>query len=256
MKSHGTHGQDYSPSKRQCVLYHTGTLARCYLKYKCFAKNTWGLIPFLHQALYIAVAGVSDCKGSLTTLMPPCLESENVTLATKGIQGLLLQQVFLTDALMRRLVSWIQQDSPKLRIWPTCAQTWAKLRHKECTAHPWPCSENKSFGSPWALFPEPTHPLHPAGAKSHSCTQHKHDISPLGSCKSSSREAKLGSQRSTLPRLGASLTVWRLAQGVHISRAADPPWQGAKQLHKSMSFYAFWLRLLCRCTDGACQWWQ
>lgn len=74
-------------------------------KVQMFSKNTSGLIPFQPQAPYIiAVAGVSDCKGTRTTLMPPCLGSENLALATEGVQGLPPLWTFLTNVLTCRLV--------------------------------------------------------------------------------------------------------------------------------------------------------
>lgn len=70
---------------RHRVLYYTNTLAHCHLKYKRFAKNTSGLIPLQPQAPYITVAELSDRKGTLTTLLPPCLERKNLVLATEGV---------------------------------------------------------------------------------------------------------------------------------------------------------------------------
>lgn len=177
--------------------------------------------------------------------MPPRLESEKLALTAEGVRGLPPQQVFLTDALTCRPVSCTHQDSPTLRIRPTCPQTRAKSRPQECIAHLQTLLRNHSlpecFRSPQALSSEPTHPPRaavPRVVPKLSTSMTFLHMAPAGS---PGTEAKLGSQQSTSPLLGPSLTVWRLAQGAHINGAAGPSWQGATQMHKNTGVYTFWL---------------
>lgn len=92
----GTGLQPFQDTACPLLHRHAGLLPP---EVQMFAKNTSGLIPLQPQAPYIAVAGVSNGKGNITTLMPPHLESENLALATEGVHGLPPQWIFLTDAL-------------------------------------------------------------------------------------------------------------------------------------------------------------
>lgn len=114
----------------------------------------------------------------------------------------------------------------------------------------------KCFGSPWALSPEPTHPPCAASARSRPCAQH-HGVSPWGSCRVLQDRRKTGKPAEYFP--GLRLTVWIPAQGACMNGTAGPGgprWQGAEQTHKNTGVYTFWLRLPCRCADGAFQHWQ